>query len=80
MQAKLTMLAWQALYNEMHQRRSNSSKLTDDEREFVTGMNLESQKYYDNIDEFITDIIADKTAIPLMQAAMGDVMEKWKDR
>ncbi len=79
MNAKLNMMAWNALDSEI---RINADRLdlNDDEIFYVEQMLEESQKIYDNIDEFVNDVLADPAALTLQQAAMGDLIDKWNNK
>lgn len=77
MSTKLTAMAW---YNLNEQVNSGTQKVTDAEREFISGMCLESRKMYNNFDAFFDDVIKDPSTLILAQAAMGDHIHKWTDR
>ncbi len=79
MQSKLSMDAWACLYNES-KKKHRAKYYTAEEHEFIAGMSLATQKQYDNIDEFIADLLADPAALPLAQASMGDLIEKWANK
>jgi len=76
MYAKLQMDAWGALFSEMSMSPVHNN-YTEEEQEFVTNMSLETQTYYDNIDEIAEDFIKDQVSQSLMQAAMSPYMKKY---
>lgn len=75
MQSYLTMMAWLALEKELRTLEGQQA-YSDEENNFIVGMCEEATKMYENIDQFVEDILNDHAGMVLAQAAMGPHIRK----